>query len=179
MHDSAPLVRQQQKEPANTQGEVEDESSAATSISSRDKCPKSGKIQGWQPPFLSSVQKVTYHILEDLNRWKEKITANILGSGKQWHRCHMKTSLIRSIHLPTFYPHLAVEPERRWHGTHRWKSIKWLALAGMGNVSAWSRPGLDLLPPNALYLVSSTLKAPHHFLAIPPWIHVKIGNCKN
>lgn len=61
-------------------------------------------------------------------------------------------------------------------GTRGWKSINWLALAGMGNVSAWSGPSSVLLPPNALHLECSTLKAPQRVPTIPPWLHVKMGN---
>lgn len=61
-------------------------------------------------------------------------------------------------------------------GTRGWKSISWLALAGMGNVSAWPGPSSVLLPPNALHLESSTLKAPQRVPTIPPWLHVKMGN---
>lgn len=107
--------------------------------------------------------------LKDLNRRNGKITANGRNSDTG---VALKTP-------STSAPSVLASPFRRsveHTGTRGWKSINWLALAGMGNVSAWSGPSSVLLPPNALHLDSSTLTAPQRIPTIPPWLHVKMRN---
>lgn len=107
--------------------------------------------------------------LKDLNRRNGKITANGRNSDTG---VALKTP-------STSAPSVPASPFRRsvdHTGTRGWKSINWLALAGMGNVSAWSGPSSVLLPPNALHLESSTLNAPQRIPTIPPWLHVKMRN---
>lgn len=56
---------------------------------------------------------------------------------------HQMTKSIHRPQIPGQAPVLWLE----WsgHGRHRWKSIKWLELTGMGNVSAMIQTQLGLI----------------------------------
>lgn len=114
--------------------------------------------------------------------------------GVTWHK-HLHQTRLPDLFLSAapqnFYPTPApptpipgqpqvLQLERRGHGRHRWKSIKWLELTGMENVSAMiqTRPSLITTLMHSTLVADPPFKVLHNGSAAPLWFLINSGMLK-